>query len=684
MRALSPRLGQLRERFEQRYAALGTRLYTEPEEAAAAGRLLLHAWRSSIGQPPILRRAVALEVFAEGFPVRIEPGELIIGSQAFNPPRSAADYPAKELAELGYAATTGHIVHDYETLVQRGICGLHDDITAAEKHHQASERAIVAEAFDRALLAFRRYIERHAEVLEEISARQTADVRHIADKAPRTFAQALQLVWFAQIFLHAENPSMAISFGRLDQILWPFLQRDLTEDVITEEAAFELVGAFCLKCCEGEESQNLTLGGTDVAGRDAANPLSVMLVEAVLALQCHQPSLTVRWTQGGGEALKKAACQMAAGGGGQPGFMNDAVVQAALAAVDIPMDRAADWAVVGCYEATPQGDSYPNTVLGGLHLPQAITEYLQQAQAGTFGDFLEGFYSHLHSVYAAELARVQRVWDDMARQAPSPFGSLLSKGCVAHLVPLEAGGTRFNLVGINILGLGTLIDSLHAVRTVVYEQRQVSLAELAGAVVANFPDETLRTRLLHLPGRYGTDTPATNHLAADVSTHIARMVLDSRLTHGVRPYPAFFRFTADIRDLRTATHDGRRCEDLISYGAGPASCIDTTPTAILRSTAAVAHHLCACGAPLAMSLPRSAMQPEKTAQLIYALVDTYFTQGGMHVHFNTPSAADLREAQERPEHHQNLLIRISGFSARFVRLDRALQQALIERTERGL
>ena len=700
MRDLSPRVQLLLERFQERYAELGTRLYVETDDAAALGRVILQAYHDTVGQPTVLRRAHVLEVFAQRFPVEAAQYELLLGRQTFNPPWSYRDHPAAAIAELGYAGSTGHIVHDYAALVRKGVGGLQREVSTARRRADTPEAAVTAVAFERALAAFSHYIERHAraaEVLaEQMSAARAADwwqragnLIVITDHAPQTFAQAVQLVWFAQVFLHVENPSMAISFGRLDQCLWPLLQADLQTGRTTEARAFDLVCAFCLKCCEGEESQNLTVGGVDAEGREAVNPLAVMFLEALAALRCHQPSLTVRHSPGGDEELLEAACRLAAGGSGQPGFMNDEVVPAALEAAGIPADRARDWAIVGCYEAVPQGDCYPNTVLGGLHLPAALADYLQTATAPgatsppDFEAFLNGFYAHLGGVYDAELQRLQQTWNHLSERAPSPFGSTLLGGCVERLTPLEAGGANFNLVGIDILGLGTLVDSLQAVRKAVYEEAFVTLGELATAVGEDFPDEALRVRLKGLPGRYGTDDAASNELAARVSEWIARRVLDSRLEHEVRPYPAFFRFSADIYDLRTASPDGRRSTDFVSYGAGPSTGVATEPTAVLRSVSHVAHRLCACGNPLSLSLPQPPLPPEEGAKLVRDLVDTYFSLGGMHLHFNTPSAEELRGAQRDPAAYQDLMIRVSGFSARFVRLDARWQDALIERAEGG-
>ncbi len=671
MRALSPRLQCLLERFRRRYHELGTRVYTEPADAAAFGQILLESFRASTGLPALQRRASSLRAFAEHFPVTTDPDELLVGRQTFNGARSVSSWPGDQLAELGYANTTGHIVHDYGRLVERGVSGLCADVVAARRQTDDPSRLATADAFSETLQAFSRFIRRH-------------DRLELAERPPRTFAEGLQLVWFAQVFLHAENPSMAISFGRLDQYLWPLLRADMAAGRLNEDDAFELVCAFCLKCCEGEESQNLTLGGYDISGSDQSNLLSVLFVEAVEALRCQQPSLTVRVRHGHDCALNAAAYRLAAAGIGQPGFMNDVVVGQALEAVGVAPDRAADWAIVGCYEAVPHGDCYPNTVLGYLHLPELLIDYLTECTASDFGALWQGLVHHMRRAYERELRRLQAAWNQMRDCAPSPFGSVLTGGCIERLLPLEAGGAYHSLVGINILGLGTLVDSLHALRTLVFEQGSVTLPELLAAMCDDFPDDALRLRLRRVPGRYGTDSEETNRLAADLSQLIARMVLDSRLEGSVRPYPAFFRFGADIHDRRVASADGRRVAEPLSYGAGPSSATLTTPTAALCSASHVAHRLCACGNPVALSLPQPLPPTEQAAELIGLLVETYFDLGGQHVHFNTPSAAQLRAARDRPEQHQDLLIRVSGYSTRFVRLDPHWQQALIERAASGV
>ncbi len=691
----SERIVRLRERFARDYAERGARIYTQDEPMAALAEAIRAAYRATFGEPTVVRRARVLTEFADRAVIGPHADDYLLGLQTCNCPWPFMS--AEERAELGYDCTTGHIVHDYRALLECGTRGLREQIAAAREEAD-TEAATNLEAFDEAMRALATYIRRHARAARE-SARQlegaeaqrwaqTADdCEELIEGMPNSFRQALQMVWFAHTFLHAENPSVAISFGRIDQYLWPYLQQDIEAGRIDMQTAFDLVCAFFLKCCEGEESQNALLGGVGEHKNDAANPLSLLMLAAMKEMNTFQPSISVRVHPLTSDEFVQAACELAACGYGQPGFMNDGVVTAALGAVGIPPQDAWNWGVVGCYEATVQGACYPNTVLGHPHLVKALAEYMATATAQSapgFEEFMDGWWEHLGGVYEQELALAQERWDRMAEHAPSPFGSVLMRGCIERARPLEQGGADYNLVGFDILGLGTLTDSLLAIRELVYGSRELTLRELTETMSAGYPDEALRLRLRKLPHRYGTDSAASNELCRQLSEKIALMVLDSRMSHNVRPYPGFYWFSGDIYNVDMPSPDGRRAGDLISFGCGPASAVAATPTEVMCSSAHVAHELAANGNPLAITLQPSDVKGERGVGLIRHLVESYFAMGGSHVHFNVADAEMMRQAQADPENHANLTVRVSGYSARFVTVERQWQEALIERAEKGM
>jgi formate C-acetyltransferase len=557
-------------------------------------------------------------------------------------------------------------------------------VAAATRTARTSAARETAAAFTMALDAFGHWIRRHAQARHALGHPQAVALERLAEQPPASFPEALQLLWFAHVFLHAENPSVAISFGRLDQLLGPFLEADLERRRIDLGEALDWLIAFFAKCCEGEESQNAVLGGVDEVGQDATNPASYLILRAMACARTFQPSLVVRLHQHTPAAFRRAATALAASGGGNPGFMNDEAVVPSLQCLGIPLGRARDWSIIGCYEAAPTGDCYPNTVIGGMHLPELLNQSVATSEATDFPQFLADYLARVATHYTEDvLPGCQRRWEHWRTSAPSPFGSLLMQGCVARLACLETGATPYNLAGINILGLGTVVDGLLTIRQRVFHDRSLSLRELGEALAEDFPDEALRRSLAAQPGRFGTDSPESNALAEQVSQAIADMVLASEFGPGVRPYPAFFRFLADVHQVAQPSPDGRRRGDLISYGCGPARGVTDSATALLNSCTHVAHERAACGNPVLLNLAPEDCAGEAGRARVEALLLAYFAAGGSHLHVNVTDAADLRLAREKPTEHEDLTVRVSGFSARFVKLDPAVQNALIARTEAG-
>ena len=388
-------------------------------EVAAWEDATLAAYRQTQRQPAILRRVRALELFAQTAIIAAQGDDLLLGSQRFlelgGPRRPEV---RQELGRLDWSMDIGHIIHDYRGLLSEGIGGRIGRIRQRQDA-AAGDAKLTLECFARAVRAFEVFIRRHADHAARLAASSSSplspdwlglasDLEAIASAPAASLRQAIQLVWLAQIFLHAENPASAISFGRLDQILWPFASADLAAGRIDHDGLAELVAAFCLRCCEGEESQNLALGGVDSEGRDATNPLSLLFTEVVGELRLPQPSLSIRWHADADPRLLAAGCALAATGLGQPAFLNDQAVIPAMQAVGIPVDRARDYGIVGCYEASPQGDCYANTVGCGFSLTGILVRYIASASAVDSASLREGFLQAVAAEYQALLKQAPR------------------------------------------------------------------------------------------------------------------------------------------------------------------------------------------------------------------------------------------------------------------------------------
>lgn len=696
--ALPARISELLSKAQDRLAACGKMTLLDIDQQHEYLTIAWETLSANRDEAEVLRKAQLLQAFAQRASVEIADQELIIGSQMFNFVHQVYEkfLSPQQAEQIALWGNHCHIAVDYGRVLQLGVSGLIEQIDQMPTQTDIQHRN--RQAFSQAVDAFSHWISRHAQ-----QARNQADAcddpqrrqelmgisercQWLAQSPPRTFAEALQMVWFTQIFLHAEGMAAAISFGRFDQYVWPFLAADLDADRISLDEAEELLACFWLKCCEGDESQNLILGGVDEQGQLAENPLSLLCLKVARKLKVWQPSVSVRICPETSQEFWDEAIEYTLAATGQPSFFNDPVVIRSLESLDIPTPRARDWAAVGCYEASPQGDTYPLTVAGKMSLPNAFLDYLGEAGSPEdFDTFSAGFKAFLKSHYEGLLAQYQQQWNGLRDRCASPFESVCVTGCLESGLAVEEGGARFNLFGVNILGLGTILDSLWVIRQLVYQEGKLTLDELREHLHNNFSDESLLWMCRGVTGKYGTDNEQSNRLAEEYSTLISDMVIESRLEGGVRPSPAFFWFGGDISVSVDATPDGRRKDDRISYGVAPAVyCGSTGVTSIINSVANVAHDRCPCGNPLTVSLNRSDVQGVQGRQRLKQIVEAYFAQGGFHLHVNILDAKQLQEAKEYPEQHQDLTVRISGFSARFTTLSRDWQDAVIERTAKGM
>lgn len=706
MMKMSPRLDRLGKRAIRRQRCGGKTFIYERNDQIAYAEIARRIYEES-HEAEVLRKAAFLESFAGKMPVRIHQDELIVGDQTFSFVHRIPEL-RQYLGEVTFPRNKGHIAVDYARVVQLGIDRLKGEVEAMPDNDGDSRNR---QAFLRTLEAFSLFIHRHAKEAERLAItcdhpfqrrelKSISEVcKHLVHSGAETFHQALQMVWFIQIFLHAEASAAAVSFGRFDLLMQPYLESDLQKDTsFHEERAVELVGAFFIKCCEGDESQNLTLGGLDMDGCPADNRMTEICLMTMKSLRSFQPSLSLRVHPQMSDAVWKAALELLVEGMGQPSFFNDTVVINGLIHLGMPPDRARDWSVVGCYEAAPDGDSYPLTTLGGWSLPASLVKLLketEETQALDYSSFEELLQRHLQREWTQRiLPMLQKKWNRLRDECPSPFESICVNGCIASGQTTQEGGARFNLAGVNILGIGTFIDSLYGIKKLVYGLQEMNLQQMKSSLASDLNDPVIRCRLRMLPGKFGSDSPETNQLVRKWTTYIALMVLGSKMEQGVRPYPGFFWFLRDIMDpglrgdlkkVTPATPDGRRGGDSLSYGAGPSTlATGITPTTVLNSVANIPHELAVNGNPLLLSLNHKDVAGEVGRQRLRHLIEGYFSQGGFHLHFNIIDAKQLRDAQQIPEEYVGVIVRISGFSARFINLDKSIQDAIIERTEQGL
>ena len=494
-----------------------------------------------------------------------------------------------------------------------------------------------------------------------------------------TFFEAMVAYNFIYYLDDCDNP------GRMDQELQPFYDNDLRAGRICREEAAALIARFADNVC-ANSGWSAAIGGTCPDGAPGYNDITDMLLEA--AHSRFRPSLELRVRDDMPDEVWEAALDAVATGSGNPAFYNEDGFLKSLLDADLGLteEDATWWNGGGCTETMVHGCSNVGSIEAGIHLPLVFEATMRDRleKATSFDEFVDGFKNDVADTVAHIVDCVNRNQEAKASWRPQPVRSLLIDDCIDCGVDYNAGGARYNWSVVNMAGLSNVVDSLAAIREVVFEKKEKSAAALLAILESNFEgEEPFRQRLAQCP-RFGNDQAEVDAIAADLADFVFREFLRYRPWRGGKFLPSCIMFVTYAKAGASigATPDGRRAGEPIADSIGPVQGRDTSgPTALLKSVTRLPLHL-ASGTPIlnarfAKSLFESA---ESRAQL-RNLIETYFEMGGMQIQISVVSREDMLAAQKRPEEYRDLIVRIGGYSAYFTSLERELQDTVIARTE---
>jgi formate C-acetyltransferase len=641
-------------------------------------------------------------------------------------------YGAGIFTEFMEQRAPGHTVLD-DKIYRRGLLDFKEDIAAAlsgldpadpkasAKREQLRAMAI---ACDAAIL----FARRHAALADQMAAcerdtARTGELRRIAEVCrrvpalpPRDFHEALQAYWFCHLAVITElNGWDAFSPGHLDQHLWPFYRRGLADGILTREGARELVECFFVKFdhhpappkvgVTAAESgtytdfANINLGGLLPDGSDGSNDLSHLLLDVIDEMHLLQPSNNVQISRRTQDELLEHALRVIRKGYGFPSVFNaDAVVQEQLRMGKSLQDARAG-GCSGCVETGAFGkEAYILT--GYFNLPKVLDLALHggndprtgrqlgprtpiAAELDSFDGLFKAFREQLGHFIGVKLRGNDLIERAYADHMPAPFLSVLTDDCIRKGVDYNAGGARYNNSYIQFVGIGTITDSLSALKQAVFEERVVSPGDLVAALQADFDGhETLRQRLLSRTPRYGNDDDRADGLMVRVFDELFARVDGRPNGKGGHYRVEMLPTTCHVYfgSVTGATPDGRHAGTPLSEGISPVQGADRNgPTAVFKSAAKM-DHLRTGGTLLNMKFAPSLLEGEQGIRNLAHLVRGYFKMGGHHVQLNVVTKETLLEAQEHPEEHRGLIVRVAGYSDYFCDLSRALQDEIISRT----
>ncbi|TSA25576.1 MAG: glycyl radical protein [Bacteroidetes bacterium] len=541
--------------------------------------------------------------------------------------------------------------------------------------------------------------------------------RRVPAHAPETFHEALQHYWFIHLGVITElNPWDSFNPGRLDQNLYPFYKRELEAGTLTRERAKELLQSFWIKfnnhpappkvgvtALESNTYTDFTLinlGGVRSDGSDAVNELTFLILDVIEEMRLLQPSSMVQVSRKNPDNLIKRSLQITKTGFGQPSYFNtDAIVQE-LVRQGKRVEDARNGGASGCVEAGAFGtEAY---ILSGYFNLAKILELtlhngfdpLTRKQIGpasgdpasfiSFDELMTAYRTQLNHFIGIKIRGNDTIHRIFADHMPAPFLSLIIDDCIANGKDYNAGGARYNTTYIQGVGLGSLTDSLTALKYHVFDQKIISMTGFLDALEQNFRDyDEFRVALIYNTPKYGND----NDYADAQATRVFELFFEA-----VDGHPTSIGGIHRINMLPTTSHvyfgsvigalpDGRKARQPLSEGISPVQGADTNgPTAVLKSASKI-DHLRTGGTLLNQKFSPEFFDGEEAVEKLTALIRSYFRMNGHHIQFNVVSAATLRDAQKHPEKYRDLIVRVAGYSDYFNDLGEDLQNEIIRRTE---
>lgn len=569
---------------------------------------------------------------------------------------------------------------------------------------QVCARAVCDHAYRYADLAEKMAVEspdqRKNELLE-IAGR----CRRVPEKPAESFMEALQSIWMTQIttvISYGEDSIFAP--GRVDQLLYPYYKNDLEKGILTRELALEAIEEYMIKISTflSFGANNVTIGGVDKNGEDAVNEVSYMFLDAHHRMKGMRNGLAVRISPKTPRSFLRKACETHRVTAGVA-FYNDEVITRDLMGDGYTLEDARDYSIVGCVEPTGTGNNNGYTASNSIRMSAVLEMALHQGrhfgckwrQIGASTPDSATFKS-MDDVKDAFLTQLRYCFDLMTRRAvikdrlfaddyPTPLISSTIEGCVESGLDITSGGAKVNHGGVSARALSTVANSLAAIQWAVFEKKLVSMKELVDHLMNNFEGaEELRQLLINKAPKYGNGDPAADELAFWVINAYSTEARSRKCEMGGVYRPLLVSSGTHMPEGRVcgATPDGRRAGEPVSNGISPSNGTERNGmTSVFHSAAEVSVIPMSNGTALNMIINPATIQTDEGLEKFTSIMEAYLALGGRQVQFNPISKEILKDARENPKNYLDLMVKVSGYSYRFVDLSRALQDDILARTE---
>ncbi len=663
------------------------------------------------------------------------------------PPASKVFYDLGIIkAEGNLTSGDAHVAVSYEAIMKEGLCSFEkrtkehmdcldlSDYKNLKKRYFYESILIVIDAVKNFALRYAELAEKEAKTASKERASELLEMARILKKVPYnkadTFYEAIQSMWLVHLVLQIESNGHSLSYGRMDQYLFPFYKKDLDAGIITQDSACELMTNLWLKTFTINKIrswshtqfsagsplyQNVTVGGQTKDKKDAVNDMSYLILRSVAQTRLPQPNLTVRYHAGLNEKFMNEAVEVLKIGFGMPAFNNDEIIIPSFMDRGVTEEDAYNYSAIGCVEtAVPGKWGYRCTGMSFINFPKSLLIAMNNGTDPKSGTQLTQGVGHFNDMTSYD--NLSEAWDTIIRDftkhsviienacdmileenVPDILCSALCEDCIGRGLTLKEGGAVYDFISGLQVGIANLADSLAAIKKIVFEDKKLSPKQVWDAVMSDFEGEEgekIRLMLEKDAPKYGNDDDYVDQLvvhAYDAYIDEIKKYPNTRFGRGpiggIR-YAGTSSISANVGQGKgtLATPDGRHAGEPLAEGCSPSHEMDKNgPTAVFKTVSKLRTREITGGVLLNQKVTPTLLAKEENKLKLIMMVRTFFdVLHGYHVQYNVVSRETLIDAQKNPEKHRDLIVRVAGYSAFFNVLSKQTQDDIIQRTEQTL
>jgi len=649
---------------------------------------------------PLQKYDAAIECIVKNAPVRICDSEKLSGAATLGMAISH-NIPVTFEKKPVFSSSISHLTIDFETVIRKGVNYIQKQAEASLKKYKATKK----EAFIRSCLHCIQCMKIwHARYLNELKNKPEycsnyENLKNVPFEPARNFYEAVQSIWFTFAFVRLCGNWTGI--GRIDWLLGDYLEKDIADGTLTTDEAREILAHFFIKGCEwvkggnygsgdAQHYQNILLAGVDENGKEVTNAVTYLVLDILEELGISDFPTTVRINKNTDEKLLTRVAEVIRLGGGVVAVYNEDLIIDSLTDYGYELSEARKFANDGCWEIQIPGKTF------FTYIPFDALQILQQKTLNNcfsdfdslYGAFIDDLKNKVTDIVASRnerkfilTAAPTKDWKWKAT-TPCTVVSLFEQGCIEKGLSYLEGGPIYNVVSPHIGGLPDVVNSLYAIKKLVFDEQKVTFEKLMQLLKTNWEDaEALRQYALNKYSYFGNDNDQADIIAKNIISDFADIC--DNLESGYKTPAGVSTFGRQLEwsRLRMATAYGKKANNVLAGNFSPTPGTDKEgSTAIIKSYCKADLKRTVSGAALDIKLLPSSVNGKNGTFAISSLIKGFVTLGGHFMQIDIADTKLLKKAQEHPEEYRNLSVRVSGWNARFVTLNREWQDMIIAQT----